>query len=121
MGDMFFDQKLGNELSKLALMFKYFGRAEKKTIKRVLVGDPGRWFLEQKRKSEKASTSSSSINASSSSPSSSSLAALKHDVGENEDSEKGQVALNCIGKYDLGREMSEQHFGLVNGYIYELC
>ena len=114
MGDMFFDQKLGNELSKLALMFKYFGRAEKKTIKRVLVGDPGRWWIEQ-RKSEKASTSSSS--ATSSSSSSSYLTALRHVVGE-EDSEKGQVALKCIGKYDLH---TREHFGLVNGFIYELC
>ena len=28
--------------------------------------------------------------------------------------------LKCIGKYDLGTQMKEEHFGLVNGYIYEI-
>ena len=43
MGDMFFDQILGNQLSKLALLFK---NSDPRT-KRVLVGDPGRWWISQ--------------------------------------------------------------------------
>ena len=28
--------------------------------------------------------------------------------------------LKCIGKYDLGTQIKEEHFGLVNGFIYEI-
>ena len=28
--------------------------------------------------------------------------------------------LNCIGKYDLGTQIKEEHFGLVYGFIYEI-
>ena len=44
MGDMFFDETLGIELSNLAKLF--LGHSSGKT---VLVGDPGRWFLSEKK------------------------------------------------------------------------
>lgn len=74
MGDMFFDEILGRQLSKLASSFKNAGEGQ------VLIGDPGRWLL-----------SSSSQEA----------------------------RLGCLAKYDLGAQMKQEHFGLVNGFVYE--
>ena len=73
---------MGNQLSKLALMFKACGPR----TKRVLVGDPGRWWMVHRHRWIAQKT----------------------------------FLLKCIGKYDLGKQNKEEHFGLVNGFIYEV-
>lgn len=82
MGDMFFDEILGRQLSNLASSFKNAGGGEEKL---VLIGDPGRWLLSEK---------------------------------SQEDGQQ-QQQLKCLAKYDLGVEMKQQHFGLLNGFVYE--
>ena len=50
MGDMFFDQHLGHELSNLAKFFKAISPQHK----RVFIGDPGRWYLSSEQQPEKS-------------------------------------------------------------------
>ena len=45
MGDMFFDENLGGKLSNLAKSFKETCPKSKM----VLIGDPGRWLLSEKK------------------------------------------------------------------------
>lgn len=77
MGDMFFDEELGIKLSKLATLFK----ATSPSTKKVLIGDPGRWFIAENLKNSN---------------------------------------LNCVGKYHLGQEIQQEHYGLTNGLVYEV-
>ena len=78
MGDMFFDEQLGIKLSKMAGIFK----ATSPTTKKVLIGDPGRWLIEDQANIKKN--------------------------------------LRCLGKYHLGQEIQQDHYGLVNGFVYEM-
>jgi len=76
MGDMFFDEELGIKLSKLATLFKDTSPSTKK----VLIGDPGRWFI----------------------------------------AEHIKKTLKCVGKYHLGQEIQQEHYGLNQGFVYEV-
>jgi predicted nicotinamide N-methyase len=104
MGDMFFDQKLGLDLSNLAKMFKANSSVTSKRNKRrrVLVGDPGRWLIGEQQQQQQQNNK----------------------VNQQPDDycqiDTTTTNLNCLAKYDLPSDIKKDHFGLVSGFVYEI-
>lgn len=49
-GDMYFDEQIGDKISHLVSNFISCGYGSKSNHKAVLIGDPGRWYLRDKNK-----------------------------------------------------------------------